>query len=144
MRHVGPQEKSFLKTKATSLRDEVSCLQRDQSYVVGGVYILRGSMELRESLGTPPLFGILPSAAEPSVLLSFSRLCLTHTYIHTRTYTEWTHVRSSVQSFSRGRSAELFSQQRIDVHPRLLLRQFDRRCKFRTIRGDNNLSYAND
>lgn len=59
-RPVGPREKSFLKTKATSLYDGVSCLQRDQSYVVGGIYILRGSMELRESLGTPPLFGILP------------------------------------------------------------------------------------
>lgn len=78
------RERSFLKTKATSstLRDEVSCLQRDQSYVVGGVYILRGSMELRESLGTPSLLRHPPFPAEPSVALLLSLLLNTYTHVH--------------------------------------------------------------
>lgn len=155
MLRVGPREVFSQDEGATSstLRDEVSCLQRDQSYVVGGVYILRGSMELRESLGTPSLLRHPPSLpppptpTPPSPLLLSSRFCLTHIHTYTRTYTERiTHVRSraSVHSFSRGRSAKLFPQQHIDAHPRLLLMRFDQWCKFRSIRGDNNLSYAND
>jgi len=67
-------EKSFLKMKVTSLRDGESCLQRDQSYVVGGVYI-RGSMELRASVRLR--FGVLPSVGHPFLALLLSALCYT-------------------------------------------------------------------
>lgn len=102
--HWSTREKSFLKTKATLLRGRVFCLQRDQSYVVGGVYI-RGSMELRASARLR--FGILPSVrCQASLSCSPSLAFLLH---------RPTHVRASVQSFSPGRSVELFPQRHIPL-----------------------------
>lgn len=98
------REKSFLKMKATSLRDGVSCLQRDQSYVVGGVYI-RGSMELRASARLR--FAVLPSVRRRASLSCSPSLA---SPLHRRT-----HMRSSVQSFSPGRFAELFPQRHIPL-----------------------------
>jgi len=90
--------------KATLLRDGVSCLQRDQSYVVGGVYI-RGSMELRASppLRHPPF---RPPSSVP-FLLSFSRLSATQTN---------THAIFGPELLSRTlRRAELFPQRHISL-----------------------------
>lgn len=112
-RRVDPREKSFLKTKATTRRRAArqailftAWWKLHRRRCIYSSWINGAS---RESLGARlrSSASSLSSAVELSVLLSFSRLCLTDT--HTYIYIERTHVWSSVQSFSRERSVELFS-----------------------------------
>lgn len=79
----------FLRRRQRASFHGVSCLQRDQSYVVGGVYILRGSMEPRAS--TRLRFGVLscPPGSLSCTLLSRRGTRAKRAYTRTHTCTSF-------------------------------------------------------